>query len=266
MPTIHATAMVDPAATLAEDVVIGPYCQVSGPVTLAEGVVLKANVMVEGPTTLGARTVVYPFACLGFPPQDVTYKDEPTRLEIGADAVIREQVTMHRGTVRGGGLTRVGDRGLFMVGSHVAHDCQVADDVVFANHATLGGHVQVGSGAILGGLAAVHQRSRIGRCAMVGGMSGVEGDVIPFGSVMGNRARLSGLNLVGLKRRNFSRDDIHALRSAYRLLFAQEGTLAERLEDAQQLYADNAAVMEVVRFVAADSARPLCQPGWGNGF
>jgi UDP-N-acetylglucosamine acyltransferase len=157
-------------------------------------------------------------------------------------------------------VTRVGDNGTFMVGVHVAHDCRVGDQVIMANNATLGGHVEVGDYAILGGLSAVHQYARIGQHAMVGGMSGVENDVIPYGSVMGDRARLSGLNIVGLKRRGFSRDDIHALRTAYRLLFAQEGTMAERLEDVSSMFAAVKPVMDIVNFIRADSARAICQP------
>ncbi len=147
-----------------------------------------------------------------------------------------------------------------MVGAHVAHDCVVGDHVILANNATLAGHVQVGDWAILGGLSAVHQFARIGKHAMVGGMSGVENDVIPYGSVTGNRARLSGLNIIGLKRRGFSRDVIHALRNAYRLLFAQEGTMAERIEDVAQMFHDNEPVMEIVDFIRADSSRAICHP------
>jgi UDP-N-acetylglucosamine acyltransferase len=157
-------------------------------------------------------------------------------------------------------VTRVGNNGLFMVACHVAHDCRIGDHVVMVNNATLGGHVMVGDWAILGGLAAVHQYVRIGRHAMVGGLSGVENDVIPYGSVTGNRARLQGLNIIGLKRRGFSRDGIHALRNAYRLLFAQEGTMAERLEDVAELFHDNEPVMEIIDFIRAESQRSICQP------
>jgi UDP-N-acetylglucosamine acyltransferase len=167
---------------------------------------------------------------------------------------------MHPGTTGGGGVTRIGNNCLFMISAHVAHDCQVGNHVVMVNHATLGGHVRVGDFAILGGLSAVHQFVRIGPHAMIGGMSGVEADVIPFGLVMGERARLGGLNVVGLKRRNFSRLDIQALRTAYRLLFAQEGTMAERLDDVASLYPDNAAVNSIIEFMRSAEMRAVTLP------
>jgi UDP-N-acetylglucosamine acyltransferase len=264
MASIHPNAIVDRGAQLAEDVTIGPYCVVGPAVTLGKGVELVAHVVVAGRTLIGEGTKVYPFASLGQPPQDLKYKGENSTLEIGARNVIREQVTMNPGTAGGGLATRVGHDGLFMVGVHIAHDCQVGHHVIMANCATLGGHVQVGDYAILGGLAAVHQFVRIGHHAMIGGMSGVEGDVIPYGSAMGDRARLSGLNIIGLKRRGFSREDIHHLRTAYRLLFAQEGTMAERLADVAELYKDSIAVMDLVDFIRVESARAIVQPKTGN--
>jgi UDP-N-acetylglucosamine acyltransferase len=207
---------------------------------------------------------VFPFASVGHQPQDLKYKGEPSRLEIGADTVIREHATLNPGTEGGGMLTRVGERCLLMVGCHVAHDCKIGNNVIMANNATLGGHVVIEDFAFLGGMCAVHQFVRIGRHAMVGGMSGVENDVIPYGSVMGDRARLGGLNLVGLKRRGFSRDDIHALRTAYRLLFAQEGTMAERLDDVARIFNGNQAVKDIVDFVRAESQRSIIQPRPNN--
>ncbi|SDG90875.1 acyl-ACP--UDP-N-acetylglucosamine O-acyltransferase [Roseospirillum parvum] len=260
MPDIHATALVDPAAELAPDVTVGPYCVVGPEVRLAAGVRLMSHVVVEGRTSIGPGCHVYPFASIGHAPQDLKYRGEDSRLEIGAHTTIREHVTINPGTEGGGMLTRVGDHCLLMVGAHVAHDCQVADHVILVNNATLAGHVEVGEFAIVGGLSAVHQFVRIGKHAMIGGMSGVENDVIPYGSVTGNRARLSGLNIVGLKRRGFSRDDIHTLRAAYRMLFAQEGTLAERLEDVAKMFADHTAVRDIVDFIRVDSSRAVCQP------
>jgi len=260
MVDLHPTAVVGKGARLDEHVKIGPYCVVGPEVELGEGVELVSHVVVAGRTTIGSGTRVYSFASLGNPPQDLKYKGEPTRLAIGRNNIVREHATMNPGTAGGGGLTQVGDNGLFMIGIHIAHDCKVGDGVVMANNATLGGHVQVGDYAVLGGLSAVHQYVRIGHHAMIGGMSGVEGDVIPFGSVMGERARLSGLNVVGLKRRGFSRDDIHALRTAYRILFAQEGTIAERLEDVAELYSVSRPVMDLVDFIRAESQRPIVQP------
>jgi UDP-N-acetylglucosamine acyltransferase len=229
-------------------------------VELGEDVRLLSHVVVEGITSIGAGTVVYPFASLGHRPQDLKYRGEPSRLMVGCRNQIREGVTMNPGTEGGGMVTRVGDDCLFMVGAHVAHDCQVGNNAILVNNATLGGHVTVGDFAVLGGLSAVHQFVRVGRHVMVGGMTGVENDVIPYGTVIGNRAHLSGLNLIGLKRRGFTREDIHALRTAYRLLFAPEGTMAERLEEVTEQFADVAPVMEIVDFIRFDSTRAICQP------
>jgi UDP-N-acetylglucosamine acyltransferase len=261
MPMIHATALVDEQAVIGIDVHIGPYCVVGAHAELEDGVRLHSHVVIEGFTRIGANTSIYPFAAIGFAPQDLKYRGEPSRLEIGRNNVIREHVTMHPGTRSGQMVTRIGDNCLFMAGSHVAHDCVIGDHVILVNCATLGGHVQIGEWAIIGGLSAAHQFTRIGRHAMIGGMSGVETDIIPFGRVTGNRARLDGLNIIGLKRRNFSRDEIHALRHAYRLLFAHEGTMAERLEDVVEVFSDNESVMEIVNFIRADSSRGICQPG-----
>lgn len=260
MAAIHPTAIVEPGARLGRDVSIGPYSCIGPEVELDDGVAVMEHVVVGGRTTIGPHTRVFPFASIGLPPQDLKYRGEASRLRIGANTTIREHVTMNPGTEGGGMLTSVGDHCLFMVGSHVAHDCKIGDHVIMANNATLAGHVTIGDYAILGGLSAVHQFVRIGRHAMIGGMSGVEHDVIPYGSVMGDRARLAGLNAVGLKRRNFSREDIHALRTAYRMIFAAEGTLAERIEDAAEMFKDSAAVMDIVDFIRADSSRSICQP------
>jgi UDP-N-acetylglucosamine acyltransferase len=260
MANIHPTAVVEDGAVLGENVVIGPYSMVGPNVRLGDGVILQSHVVVAGNTSIGAGTRVYPFASIGLPPQDLKYRGERTRLEIGCNNIIREQVTMHPGTIHGKRVTRVGNDCMFMVAAHVAHDCVVGDHVVMVNCATLGGHVHVGDWAMIGGLSAAHQFTRIGRHAMIGGMSGVETDVIPFGSVTGNRARLQGLNIIGMKRRDFSRERIHALRHAYRLLFAQEGTMAERLEDVVDLFHDDENVMEIVNFIRAESSRGICQP------
>ena len=264
MADVHATAIVEPGAQLGQDVFVGPYCTVGPDVVLEDGVRLISHVVVAGRTTVGPRTTVYPFASIGMPPQDLKYKGEPSRLEIGADNTIREYATMNTGTEGGGMVTRVGDRGLFMLGAHVAHDCTVGNHVIFANNATLGGHVVVDDYAIIGGLAAVHQFCRVGAHAIIGGVSAVVQDVIPYGSASGDRARLIGLNVVGLRRREFSRADIQALRAAYRLLFAEEGTLSERIDDVAEMYSDNGAVMDIVAFMRADSTRAICQPKAGN--
>ena len=260
MLDIHATTVVDAKAKLGSNVKVGPYCVVGENVTIEDGCELISHVVVDGHTTIGANSHIYPFASIGHCPQDLKYSGEPSRLEIGANNVIREHVTMNPGTKGGGMLTKIGNNCLFMVGAHVAHDCVIDDHAILVNNATLGGHVCVGEWAIIGGLSAVHQFVRIGKHAMIGGMSGIEHDVIPYGSVIGNRAKLSGLNIVGLKRRSFSRDVIHDLRKAYRLIFALEGTLAERLDDVAEDFSDNEPVMEIVDFIRADSSRAICQP------
>ena len=265
MTEIHATAIIEEGARLGEGAVVGPYCCVGGTVELGDGVRLHSHVVVAGKTTIGPNTHVFPFASIGHPPQDLKYKGEESELVIGANNIIREHATMNPGTAGGGMITRIGNNCLFMVGAHVAHDCNIANHVILANSATLAGHVAIDDYAILGGLSAVHQFCRIGRHAMIGGMSGVENDVIPYGSVTGNRARLDGLNIVGLRRRGFSRSEVAAMRKAYRLLFAHEGTMAERLEDVAEMYKDNNAVMDIVGFIRSDSSRAICQPKSEHG-
>ena len=218
---------------------IGPYCVVGGDVTLADGVELVSHVVVAGRTTIGAGRASFPFASIGHQPQDLKYKGEPSTLEVGSDCLIREGVTMNPGTEGGGMATVVGDRCAFLANCHVGHDCNVGNNVIFSNNVMLAGHCAVGDFAILGGGAAVIQFARVGAHAFVGGMSGLENDLIPYGMALGNRAHLSGLNIVGLQRRGFSRDDIHTLRRAYRLLFADEGTLLERLDDVEEEFADH---------------------------
>lgn len=260
MADIHPSAVVDPKAEIAENVKIGPFCIVGPDVKIGENVELLSHVVIEGYTTIGANSKIYPFSSVGHCPQDLKYKGEPSRLEIGDNNVIREHVTINPGTEGGGMVTKINNNCLMMVGAHVGHDCQIGDNVILVNNATLAGHVTVEDWAIIGGLSAVHQFCRIGKHAMIGGMSGVENDVIPYGSVTGNRARLGGLNIVGLKRRNFDRDAIHSMRTAYRLLFAQEGTMAERVEDVCEMFKDVEPVMEIIKFIRQDSARGVCTP------
>lgn len=260
MGLIHPTSVIAESAVIAPSAEIGPYCLVGPHVTLGERVKLISHVVVEGHTSIGEDTHVYPFASLGHRPQDLKYHGEASRLEIGARNQIREHVTMNPGTEGGGMLTSIGDDCLFMASAHVAHDCIIGHHVILVNNATLGGHVRIGDYAIMGGLSAAHQFVRIGRHAMIGGMTGVEADIIPYATVIGNRAHLSGLNLVGLKRRGYDRDAIHALRNAYRLLFAPEGTMVERLEEVAEQFKNVELVMEIVDFIRADSSRSICQP------
>jgi UDP-N-acetylglucosamine acyltransferase len=265
MSQIHPTAIVAPGATLADDVSIGPYCVVGEEVVLGPGVRLIAHVLVDGRTTVGERTRIFPFTSIGLEPQDLKYRGERSSLVIGRYNTIREHVTMNPGTEGGGMVTRVGDHNLFMVGVHIAHDCQIGDHVIMANNATLAGHVVVEDYALLGGLSAVHQFVRIGQHAMIGGMSGVERDVIPYGQVMGNRARLTGVNIIGMQRRGFSRDDIQALRSAYQFLFSPDGTFNDRVNEMAERFAGVGPVDDIIAFIRADSTRAICQPKGPNG-
>ena len=260
MTEIHPTTIVHQNAEIGEGVSIGPYCCVGENVELGNNIQLLSHVIVEGHTSVGDNTKIFPFASIGHQPQDLKFHGEESKLLIGKNNTIREHVTMNPGTQGGGMVTNIGDDCLFMVGAHVAHDCKIGNNVILVNNATLGGHVEINDWAIIGGLSAVHQFVRIGRHAMIGGMSGIENDVIPYGSVVGNRAHLSGLNLIGLRRRNFSREVIHDLRRAYRLIFAQEGTQAERLADVAELFSNVKPVMEIVSFLNEDSSRAICQP------
>jgi UDP-N-acetylglucosamine acyltransferase len=257
---IHPTAVVDDSIELGDDVEIGPSCVIGPSVTLGARTKLVAHVFIESHTEIGCDNIVFPFAVLGGTPQDLSHKGEPTKLIIGDNNVIREHASLHRGTARGRAVTTIGDNCLIMGNCHVAHDCIVGDNVIMAQTATIGGHVQVGDYAFLGGLSGVHQHGRVGRHAFVGASALMTTDLIPFGSAIGNHAHLGGLNVVGLKRRGFTREQIHDLRAAYRLLFAEEGTFQERIEDCAEIYAANPQVMEIVDFVRADSARPLCMP------
>ena len=258
---IHPTAIIAKTSKLASDVQVGPYCVIDGEVEIGASTQLVSHVVVSGRTKIGKNCKIFPFASLGHAPQDLKFKGEPSQLIIGDNNVIREQVTMNPGTEGGGLLTSVGSNCLFMVGSHVAHDCKIGDHVILANNATLGGHVEIADFCIIGGLAAVHQFVRIGAHAIIGGMSGVEHDVIPYGSVMGERANLAGLNLVGLKRRGFERDTIHALRNAYKMLFEEtDGTLAERTLKVQEEFGDIEAIRDILSFMNDKGSRSLCVP------
>jgi UDP-N-acetylglucosamine acyltransferase len=257
---IHPLSAVDTRAELGMGVEVGPFAVIGANVKLGDRVKIHSHAVVTGHTQLGEGCEVHPFAVLGGKPQDIKYHGEESRLIVGAFTTVREHVTMNGGTEGGGNVTRVGKHCLFLAGAHVAHDCQLGDHVLLVNNATLAGHVTVEDHAILGGLCAVHQWVRIGAHAFVGGMSGVENDVIPFGMVLGNRASLAGLNIVGLKRHGFEREQIHALRKAYRLLFSQEGTLQERLDDADKMFPNDAAVQRIVAFMRAKADRAFCVP------
>ena len=265
MSTIDPTARVEDGAVIGEDASIGPYCIFGRHVVIGANCNLVAHVNVAGHTTIGAGCVIHPFAALGGPPQDLSYRGEPTRLEIGEGCTIREGVTMNVGTKKGGGITRVGARGFFMNNSHVGHDCVVGNDVIFATSATLGGHCEIGDFVYIGGLSAVHQFVRIGSQTMVGGVCGVRGDVIPYGLVNGQYASLEGLNIIGMKRRNFTRERLATVRSFYQKLFHGPGVFAERLSGVRYLACADPAVAEILAFIDAKRRRALCLPAAGGG-
>jgi UDP-N-acetylglucosamine acyltransferase len=254
--SIDPTARIEAGAAIDQGVSIGPYCVIGPNVTIREGCRLVAHVHVTGHTTIGPRTIIYPFASLGTPPQSVRYRGGPTRLIVGADCDIREGVTMNTGTEDDHGVTEVGDRCFFMVGSHVAHDCKVGNEVIFANNVALGGHVTIGDFAVFGGQAAVRQFVRIGEGAMVVGLSGIRADVLPWGLVQGPLADLIGLNVVGMQRRGFTRADIHRMRRAYQAMFFGEGTFRERVERVAAAHGDDPKVGRLIDFIRSGK-RPL---------
>jgi len=260
MSNIHPTAIIGEHVSLGENVSIGAYSVLDGKISIGDNSVLHTHVAIAGETEIGTDCEIYPFASIGHQPQDLKYAGELSRLVIGDGCSIRENVTINPGTSGGGMETRIGNNVLLMAGAHVAHDCHLGDHVVLVNHVSLAGHVIVDEHAIVGGLSGVHQFVRIGAHSIVGAMSMVENDVIPFGSVLGNRAYLGGLNLVGLKRRNFDREEIHTLRAAYRMIFSNEGTLRERVEDAADIFEGHELVDIVVSFVRKPSERSLCMP------
>jgi UDP-N-acetylglucosamine acyltransferase len=254
---IHPSAIIADGAVLGRNVEIGPFCTVGPDVVLGDGVKLVSHAVVDGHTRLDEGVVLYPYASVGLPPQDLKYKGEPTRCEVGARTRIREHCTIHRGTATGSGVTRVGTDCLLMAVVHVAHDCELGNGVIIANNVVMGGHVTIDDGAVIGGSAALHQFVRIGRGAMVGGVSGVEADVIPFGMVMGNRARLAGLNIVGLRRRGLDSATIRGLRTAFRLLFQHEGVFAARVIETRMRFGNDPIVAEILAFIERPTKRGL---------
>ncbi|MXV44100.1 acyl-ACP--UDP-N-acetylglucosamine O-acyltransferase [Saccharibacter sp. 17.LH.SD] len=258
---IHPTAIVDPLAYLGENVSVGPWCCVGPHVRLGAGVKLHASVMVDGHTTLEQGVEVYPFTTVGLAPQDLKYAGEPTRCRVGARTILRESVTIHRGTVQGHSETRIGSDCLLMANAHVAHDCLIGNDVIIVNNVVMGGHVTIEDGARIMGSAALHQFVRIGRGAVVGGLCGVEMDVIPYGSVLGNRARLVGLNWVGLRRSGVSAQEIQIMRRAFRQLYPRSGengqVLSQRVRDVRECYGHIERVAEMLAFMEAPTRRGI---------
>lgn len=258
---IHPSAIVSPKAKIAANVEIGPFCVIGDDVKIGEGTILKSHVVVEGDTEIGKNNVIFPFAVIGVVPQDLKFKGEKARVKIGDNNSIREHVTIHLGTQDGAMETKIGSNCLLMVGVHIAHDCVIGNHVILANNATLAGHVEVSDNVVIGGLSAVHQFTRIGKGAMIGGMSGVEADVIPYGLVMGERANLAGLNLVGMKRANISRDEIHALRNFFKKLFSGENkaSFSARVDELSKEF-ESPLVKEVIAFTKSESSRSFTQP------
>jgi len=261
---IHPTAVVHPEASVAENVEIGPYAVVGARVTLAAGVRLDAHAAVEGPTTIGEGTRIFSFASVGSDPQDLKYDGEETFLEIGANNLIREGVTISRGTVSGGGVTRIGDNNILMANSHVAHDCVVGSGCIFANSAALAGHVIVEDGAVLGGMAGVHQFARVGRLAMIGAGAMAAQDVPPFTIAQGDRARLFGLNIIGLRRAGFDVDALQPLKAVYRSLFLDGNPLRMAINEARSVHDGISEVHEMLAFIEA-SQRGVCRAARSEG-
>lgn len=258
---IHASSVVESGARIGKGVKIGPFCHVGAHVVLGDGVDLKSHVVVAGRTTIGDRTTVFPFATLGHQPQDLKYAGEPSTLSIGENCIIRESVVIHPGTAGGGMKTSIGKNCAFLGNSHIGHDCTIGDHVIFSHAAMAAGHCVISDYAIISGGAAVIQFARIGQHAFVGAMSALENDLIPYGMSVGNRAYLQGLNIIGLKRRGFPQSEIHTLRRAYRLLFAAEGTLMERVDDVASEFEGVKSVAEILEFIrAGNPKRSLCTP------
>ncbi|MGC6404472.1 MAG: acyl-ACP--UDP-N-acetylglucosamine O-acyltransferase [Candidatus Comchoanobacterales bacterium] len=257
---IHPTAIISPGASIAEDVHIGPYCVVGEQVTLKSGVTLKSHVVVEGNTTINECCVIHPFAVIGSAPQDLKFLGESSEIHIGCHTVIREHVTIHGGTLAGGQLTSVGNHCLLMVGAHIAHDCRVGHHVVMANNATLGGHVTVGDHAVIGGLAGVHQWVHIGAFAMIGFLSRVQFDVIPYGALEPKQTYLSGINWVGVKRSGMSKADQKVLKNAFELIFKAGEPISISAKKALNTFQDNVSVSKIISFILSQRKRNLCVP------
>ncbi len=258
---IHPTAIIDKnTKLLGKNIIIGPYAVIGPKVVIKSGCYIHSHCVIEGDTTLGENNQIFPFCTIGLSPQHAKFSGGKSKLIIGNNNIIREHVTMHPGTEIGTKVTKVGNNSLFMVGTHVAHDCVVGNNVVFVNGAVIGGHVEIGDYCYLGGHSAVHQFCRIGKHAIIGASTMVEGDVIPYSSVVGGRGNLSGLNLVGLKRRSFKREEIKLLRQVYRLLFAPEGTFNERVKEVKEVYGKNQLVCEILDFLKKNSNRSIVHP------
>jgi UDP-N-acetylglucosamine acyltransferase len=255
---IHPTAIVDPKAEIDEGVEIGPFCIVKKGVTVGKGSRLLSNVIIEGVTEIGENCTIHPFSSIGFPPQDLKYKNEGTKLIIGKNNVVREYATLHRASIGGDGVTAVGNDNFLMAYVHIAHDCKIGNNVIMANAATLAGHVLVEDFAVIGGLVAVHQFTRIGRYAMVGGFSGIGQDIPPYMVASGSRAKLFGPNTIGLKRHGFSDSAVNSIKKAYKILFREKRTLKDALGKIQDELPDSEEIRHLIEFIAKNK-RGLCR-------
>jgi UDP-N-acetylglucosamine acyltransferase len=256
---IHKTAIVDPKAKISANVNIGPYSIIGPNVEIGEDTDINSHVSIAGHTKIGKKNKIYPFSSIGNNPQDLKYNGEKSYLEIGDSNTIREYVSINPGTDGGGGLTKIGNNCLFMVSSHVAHDCVIGDNVVAVNNVAIGGHVQIDDNAIIGGNSAIHQYIRIGKFAMIGGICAVIRDVIPYGLVHGNRSVLQGINLIGLRRNNIPNQEIALLSKAYKEIFKSEN-LSENLKNLSEEFKENDLVIEILKFIQKDKKRPICTP------
>ena len=261
----HHTSIVSEKAILGSNVTIGPYCIINDNVKIGNNVNLMAHIYVDGNTIIGDNCRFFPYCSIGTSPQDLKYKGEKSKLKIGDNNIFREYVTVNPGTEGGGLETTIGNNCLFMINAHVAHDCKIGNNVIMVNNASIAGHVILEDYAIMGALSGAHQFCRIGKHSMIGGLSGVDSDVIPYGTVLGNRAYLSGLNIIGLKRRGFSKDIIQDLRKAYGLLFSsQEGTFSDRVKEVSEEFSDNEPIQEIVQFLKSEKSRSICKPKNAN--
>jgi UDP-N-acetylglucosamine acyltransferase len=257
---IHQTAIISSTAKIGENVKIGPYSVIGDNVELQSGVEIMAHICIDGYTVVGEQTKIFPFATIGYAPQDLKFRGEKSRLLIGKRNIIREYVTMHPGTDADAMETIIGNDNLFMIGVHIAHDCVIGNNVVMGNTATLGGHVKIEDDVIVGGLAAIHQRVRIGTAAIIGGMSGVERDVIPYGAVKGERAHLYDINTIGLRRAGVKREEILALKKAYDMIFSGTDTLSQSVENAEKSIKGVSCVDRLIEFLKANTSRSFCLP------
>ena len=256
---IHKTAIVDPKSKISSNVDVGAYSVIGPNVEVGENTIIQSHVSIIGNTKIGKKNKIYPFASIGNDPQDLKFNGEDTKLEIGDNNKIREYVTINPGTKGGGGITKIGNGCLFMVSSHIAHDCLVEDNVILANNVPLGGHAHIGQNVIIGGNSAVQQFTRVGKFAMIGGMCGVVRDIIPYGIAHGNRSVLQGLNLIGLRRKNIPNKEIKILSDAYKQIFKNEN-LTENLNNLSKDFKSNELVAEVIEFIEKDKKRPICTP------